>query len=402
MRLSPALIPLALCLVGGVLPGTALAALEVDFRTTLNLETGYVSIISNDPALPHVKDVTTREGIAARLSVGGKYAQLVLGYRVTAVQLVDHSNLNHMVHRLGLDLDLDGLVSRFTHSGRLDVTAQISVDPSLPTLGSGATFTPSDEFDPDIATRERVLEERLLASGDMLLVQEDRSGYTTRLGLNFSDEAGRTGRYNIGAHLTDNRFDSKLLPETSVLHVSGGYTRAFLRNEAGLQFGHRRYVRGGNDEQTVNSMSLSFARRSYRIGWQVGSGVAHVERDDAVRSTASASCYYRGRRIAFDGRFRSDINDTDLSVIGFFRTRSGGIRFHPVRPGRFPWSVSAGWSGFFSGDRYTARADQGVIWNDAVSGGISYTRTETLIDDPAGVDRRSSDTVLLRFVWRFI
>ena len=320
-----------------------------------------------------------------------------------AVQLADHNNLNYIEHRLGLDLDLDGLVQRFTHSGKLDVTAQISVDPSLPELGSGAAFTPSDELDPDTATRARIIEERLLAGGDLLLIQDDRSGYAMHFGLSFSDEAGRTGRYFIGADLRDHRFDSDLILDKSILNVSGGYTRGFLRSEVGLQLGHQRYLRGGDPERTVSSGSLSFARSAYRFGWRLGAGAAYTDRDERVRPTASAGLYYRGRRVAFETGLRTDIGDADVDVIGFYRTHSVNFNFHPARPTRYPWSVSGYWSSFNENDQYTGRLSQRVVWNDAVSGGIAYTRTETLIQDPVlGVDRRSSDTALLSFVWRFI
>lgn len=394
----------AACLVLGSMPGTARAALDVDLQSTLNLEAGYTSILTNDPATPHVKDVTTREGVTNRLTMAGSYASVVLGYRINAVQLLDHSNLNYMEHRVGIDMDLDGLVSRFTHSGKLDVTAQVSVDPSLPKLGSGPAFTPYDESDPDTATRERIIEERMLADGDMLLIQEDRSGYAMHFGLSFSDEAGRTGRYNIGVSLRDHRYDSALIVDKSILGLSAGYMRGFLLSEAGLQLGHQRYLRGeGDPERTLSSASLMFARNGFRLGWRLGAGGSYTDQDETVHPTLSSNIYYRGSRVAMDVGARTGISDSDVDVIGFYRTRAANVEFHPARPTRTPWSISGYWSGFLDNDQYTGRVSQRVIWNDAVSGGISYARSESLIRDPGfGVDRRSSDTVLLSFVWRFI
>jgi len=397
------------CLALTALPTPGGAAGRFDLHLGGAVGASYVRVVDPELADSHLEDVQGQESVATTLVYDNAYMHVGVHYRITAVQLAQNAELNYLDHRVGIRLDADRWMQRLTDGGRLSITANLSINPSLPPLDPNAPTLPNapDSTPPaDGTATDTAPEPRsdLLTAGNIVNIRQDRSGYAFTYGLTYEDDTSPFSSYRVGWRVTDHRYNSDVVGDSATLRVGADYLTRVRIGHVSVGASHGRFVRGGNQDQQTYGLHASLARTGYRLGWRVSPGLSYRTDRDVYGASLDLSAFLRRRILSYQGSYNTDYEVLNIGDIPLARTQRVGLTVQPTRRTRFPRRAAAAAVISRNTRAYTLSAGQAAVLAPNVNASIGYERgLLRWTDSGSGILRhRHSDTVLLALNWQFL
>jgi len=382
------------------------AARNLEIGADLSGRVSYIDVVTNDPLAKDVEDIQTTEGIATQFDLDNAYLHFDVRYQLVAGQLSHNGELNYVEHNVVLNLDLQRWLSRHSESGKMEVTLAVDTSPSLPSLQQD----PLGSSDTPLGAQEGPGDQRVINANqsgqDLLNLRRDRSGYGLRYGLSYRDRAGPLGHYKLSWLVRDSRYKGGVVADQATLDVTAGYSQSLLRGEAGLTFGHKRFVRGGNAKERTVSLSSFYSQRHYLNSW--GGSLGADYRIDTQATTAHGGLHASrsGGKVETSGRYSTELLVNEVGNGSLSRRHSLNLKVGSAR--QVAGAVSLLANGSLADD--VKRSEVGlnqIIFPGGKSGiyaEIGFKWASLWWDDPAtGKSLKSRSNVIgFNFIWRFL
>ncbi|MDH5527844.1 MAG: hypothetical protein OEY97_11115 [Nitrospirota bacterium] len=367
---------------------------------------------TNDTAQEVLEDVQSSQGAGASLLYDTAGVHVGVRYDVQAVQYARHDFLNRTDRQLGILLDARRLMQRYTPTGRLTFTATARFTPALSPLdtaqaqpfdtpaeqelGTGMSGDPADELTPNLVAG-------LLANQYLLNNVATRApGRVYVYGLDFGNEAGISGWYEMGWLVSDARYESDLLADRAQFDGHFRYVHRLLKGETGLELTHTGFFRGESTDQRIWTLGTFLANTRYRFSWRVGGGSAWRVEDDRGRFSGNGSLRvgYRWRRTELKASYRSDMGFQTFGQIRPERVQNMYFTLANKPNRRWERAVSLNRKEAGGDNSHRILASQEYMHRNGMRAGLYYTRDGLRWTKDSGeLSKRSADIVTFKMTW---
>jgi hypothetical protein len=363
------------CVLLGALawPAAARANWMVDWVPTVGTGGTYFDVKTTDPGSTPIEDVENRQQLDNSLTLDNAYVHLGLQYEVMRVALQQNQDLNYLDHQVGMNLNVDRWLRRYTEDGRLTLTATARISPSLPPLDPQRLPTGASGRDPQVADPQTPTE--YFVHHDVLNIRNDPTGYTLLYGANYGDQLDPFTRYNVGWDIEDNRYDSPLVKDSRILHLQGTYALRLREGEAGIRFTQQRAI-GAPGLTEVYGVSVFRSDEARRMAWRFEPGVTYQPTSQHARASLDASWSYMMRRATLVSAISSTRSISVIRSESLERTNVVSLNLSSNHDYRTPrWIGVSGRLGEFSrrlevsaGQRFQVARSLAVVFQYAYSG----------------------------------
>jgi len=388
------------------LPAAGRAAGSLALDADVGLGGAYLRVVDVEAADPRLEDVQGRESLGTKVAYDNPYLHLEVTYRVTAVQLRSHPELDYIDQAVHLRLDADRWLRRLTGSGRLTVISNLVVNPSLPPIDTPASQIPNSPSTTPAAgtsgTADR-LGSDLLTAGNLVNIREDRSGYAFTYGLIYEDELSPFSGYRVGWNVKDNRYNSDVVPDSATLGMTGEYYSQVRSGRAGVGVSHGRVVRGPNKNLKTYGLDASLSQSRYRSGWRLAPGVTYRTDRKTYGASAAAEGFLRRRVLSYSANYSTKYSVVTLGEVAISRVHFAGFGVRPTQVTKYPRRANVSAAISNRTRQYSFLAQQAAQLTPTVFASIGYERAKLRWreEDTGNVRHRYGDTVLLALNWQF-
>lgn len=326
-------------------PAPARAAWRLDWVPTVGTGGTYFDVRTTDPGSTPIEDVENRQQLDNSVAVDNAYLHLGVQYDVTRVALQTNQELNYLDHQVGMNLNVDRWLRRYTQDGRLTLTATARVSPSLPPLDPQRLPTGASGRDPQAVNDLSPTE--YFVHHDVLNIRDDPSGYTVYYGASYSDNLDPFHRYEAGWNVEDNRYDSALVKDSRILHLQSTYAVRLRQGEVGARVSHERQLGGGRFKD-LYGVSVFRSEEARRLTWRIEPGVTYRPSTGQARAAVGVSSIYTMRRATLETSYASTWGVSVIGVEAVQRIHEVFLSLHTNHNYRTPrWlSLDARWEEF--------------------------------------------------------
>jgi hypothetical protein len=378
------------------------AAAQFTLHSSIGLAGAYVRVVDRDTPDDPLEDVQTREQVSSTLAFDNAYVHSDIRYKIAAVQLVRNEELNYLDHNIGLRVDANRWLRHFTESARLTITADLSVNPSLPPLGPDATSGPTTDAPTD-AQPGGPVPEGLEGVGNLTNIRDDRSGYAMKYGLTWEDDLSPFSGYRLGAVVRDTRYDSSVARDTTSLVLKGEQFTRLRAGQAGVGFSHGRLIRGAATNNKTYRVFGYVSKVGYRTGWRVAPGIAYRTQAQSYAMTLATQGFLRQRVLTYFAHYQTGFEFLHIGNTPLARTQRMGITIGETRSSNYPRYVAAELLLAGATREATLNVTQAARITPRVRGSVGYERGLLRFDDATGIThKRHSDVVRVSLDWQFL
>jgi hypothetical protein len=382
---------------------TPAGAAHVNLHSSIGVASAYLRVADRETPNDPLEDVQTREHLASTLTLDNAYVHSEIRYRISAVQLQRNEDLNYLDHHAGIRVDANRWLRRFTQSGRLTITADLHINPSLPPLGPDETSVPSTEAPADTGPGGPVPED-LVGIGDLTTIREDRSGYAMKYGIAYEDELSPFSGYRVGALVRDTRNNSSVVQDSASLILNAEEYARLRAGLAGVGVSHARLIRGGATNNKTYEMYGFLSRTGYRTGWRIAPGIAYRTQAKTYSGTLATQGYLRQRILTYFAHYRTGYQFLHIGTTPLARTHRLGVSIGGTRPTHYPrYLVAEALVGGRTKEA-TLNLTQAARFTPRIRGRVGYERgLLRWVDLATGATRkRHSDAVRVSLDWQFL
>jgi hypothetical protein len=388
------------------LPAAGRAAGSLALDLDAGLGGAYLRVVDVEAADPRLEDVQGRESLATTLAFDNPFLHLEVNYRVTAVQLRSHPELDYIDQHVNLRLDADRWLRRLTGNGRLTIISNLIVNPSLPPIDTGATPIPNSPAATPVEGTSGAadrLRSDLLTAGNLVNIREDRSGYAYNYGLIYEDELGPFSGYRVGWNVTDNRYNSDVVPDSATLRASGEYFSQVRSGRASVGVSHSRVVRGPNKELKTYGIQGALAQGRYRSGWRLAPGVTYRSDRKAYGASLDSGAFLRRPLLSYSASYGTEYAVVTVGDVAISRVHRAGFGIRPTQVTKYPRRANVSAAISTRTRQYSFLAEQAAQLTPTVLASIGYERAKLRWREEGTdtVRHRYGDTVLLAVNWQF-